>query len=205
MTAHAILLVLHPAAGTTFATWSPTLHNAHIVVSNANLTVKDDGISSNTYYSGLASKGSTTGQKSYYEINVDTIPTGQIGALGVALSTLSLADGTWLGDGGPSVGVWNDGTVFGSTGGGTLYATGDKVCFAVDLSAGFFWARTNGGLWNNSGTANPATNTGGIGASGGDLYPAYTCEFRSGGSVGFTCNFGSSAYSFTPPSGFGNL
>jgi len=48
---------------------------------------------------------------------------------------------------------------------GTLTTAGDVACVAWDAGSKTFWFRKNSGLWNNSGTANPATGTGGIDAS----------------------------------------
>lgn len=58
------------------------------------------------------------------------------------------------------------------------WTTSNDLCFAVNMDAGLIWFRTNGGNWNNSATANPATNTEGIalahalnGASSGLIWP----------------------------------
>ena len=48
------------------------------------------------------------------------------------------------------------------------WVSGNTLCCAVDLDARLIWFRTNGGNWNNSGTADPATGAGGI-----DLNRAY--------------------------------
>jgi hypothetical protein len=42
------------------------------------------------------------------------------------------------------------------------FANGDVACGAWDTSAKLVWFRKNGGLWNNSATADPATGVGGI-------------------------------------------
>jgi hypothetical protein len=83
-------------------------------------------------------------------------------------------------------------------------ATGQVVSIAVDLVNLTFWARINGGNWNNSGAANPATNTGGIslsgaGFSGQSAYPFFA-SFLSGSAV--VANFGATAFAYPVPSGF---
>lgn len=81
-------------------------------------------------------------------------------------------------------------------------AGGFKVCMAADLDNGKIYWRINNGNWNNSGSDNPATNTGGkaITVPGTGFFPMW------GGAVNAaaaTINLGDSAYGFTAPSGFG--
>jgi hypothetical protein len=88
-------------------------------------------------------------------------------------------------------------------GGTTGTASGDVICLAVDLVNNRAWARINALNWNNSGTANPATNTGGIDISlvfAG--HAAFT--FASGDNSGMTttANFGATTFAQTIPSGF---
>jgi hypothetical protein len=42
------------------------------------------------------------------------------------------------------------------------FGNSDVLDMLFDLTAKKFWGRLNGGNWNNSGTANPATGTGGL-------------------------------------------
>jgi hypothetical protein len=101
-----------------------------------------------------------------------------------------------------------DGTVFvvqagGSLAGGTATAVsqGDVLSCAFDLSNLKAWFRVNGGNWNNSGSANPATNTGGITMSStSTAYYAYCSGDISTDAV--TINTGTSAFSYSAPSGF---
>jgi hypothetical protein len=84
------------------------------------------------------------------------------------------------------------------------WAQGDTLCIAFDVDNMRLWFRTNGGNWNNSGTANPATNTEGIDVSTLNDGPFFVmANFRGNGDQ-FTANFGATAYAHTPPSGFGN-
>jgi hypothetical protein len=79
---------------------------------------------------------------------------------------------------------------------------GNIGCVAYDIGNGTIWFRTNGGNWNNSGTSNPATNTGGISLLfGSSVYPAAALYDATDQ---ITVNFGATAYAFTPPTGFGN-
>lgn len=62
------------------------------------------------------------------------------------------------------------------------------------------WFRKNGGQWNNSPTANPSTNTGGITLSliNQTLFPTVIAD----GDCSVTCNFGNSAFQTSGPVGF---
>ena len=88
------------------------------------------------------------------------------------------------------------------------WASGNTLCCAVDLDARLIWFRTNGGNWNNSGTADPATGTGGIDLNRAyqrisapiKLYPAANANNNSGDTA--TVNLGTSAFAQAMPSGF---
>jgi hypothetical protein len=84
-------------------------------------------------------------------------------------------------------------------------AQGDIICMAVDFTVNpvLFWYRKNGGNWNNSGTANPATRTGGYRATPFGPYKVY-CNINDNGgtSQNITMNAGATAFSFGVPSGF---
>ena len=81
-------------------------------------------------------------------------------------------------------------------------ADGQKFGIAVDFDAKLFWARSDNGQWNGSGTANPATGTGGISfatLNPGPYYPSFDGD-QPGQKV--TANFGQSAFNFLVPAGF---
>lgn len=64
-----------------------------------------------------------------------------------------------------------------------------------------FFTRAQGGNWNNNGSANPATNTGGVSIAALTGTPLAPCFFSTqGGSV--QANFGASAFAFAKPAGF---
>ncbi len=107
------------------------------------------------------------------------------------------------------MGLYNSGAVF--TGGGSQpttidgIANGNVIQLAVDLDNDLVWWATNNGGYNDDGSpGDPAAGTGGISCSnqaGVDYYVMGTC-----GGIGdtITANFGGSAYTYTPPTGFGN-
>jgi hypothetical protein len=80
---------------------------------------------------------------------------------------------------------------------------GDVVCLAIDHPNQRLWFRKNGGNWNNSGTANPATNIGGFNISA--VFTATNTfalvTFASTG-LNHTANFGAATFAQTMPSGF---
>jgi hypothetical protein len=82
-------------------------------------------------------------------------------------------------------------------------AIGDRWGIAIDFNAHLTWFRKNGGTWNVSGTANPATGTGGIAFTAGAYAPFVRFPNAITGEV-FTANFGATAYTDTVPSGFAN-
>lgn len=83
------------------------------------------------------------------------------------------------------------------------FTTGAIIGIAVDLTNLLFWIRTNNGDWNNNGTANPATGTGGLALT---ITPPASALFGLPGAANaeYTINTGTTAFAYTPPSGFAN-
>jgi hypothetical protein len=150
--------------------------------------------------------------KYYFEVLLGAGSASYDHCLGLANSSASLT----AGPGSPdlnSIGYYNgDPAIYannvsaGSTG---LTAVGggpnDLVSVAIDVGGSLMWIRLNGGNWNNNGSNNPATGVGGINVSAVSK-PWFA--FVYGGTAATTVNtinFGSTAYSFTAPSGFGNM
>lgn len=78
----------------------------------------------------------------------------------------------------------------------------DVIGIAVDFTAGLVWLRKNAGNWNGSGTANPATATGGFSFTPG-LAMSPCVAFGTAGNESWVLNQGPS-YANAAPSGFGN-
>ena len=74
-----------------------------------------------------------------------------------------------------------------------------NYCFAVDCDNSKFWCRKDGGNWNNNGSANPATNTGGVTLPAGLVYLVVGC--RSSGEW-VDLNLGQNTFAQSVPSGF---
>jgi len=177
-------------------TWSPTDKSTPgITLSAGNLTA-----TSTDFNVGVrATAGFSTG-KYYHEILMSNGGGGTAVACGLAPASAPLNN---LGAGAV---VASSNTIFLSGSSvGTLpgMVNGCIVGIAVDLGARLVWFRiAPSGNWNNSGTADPATGTGGVNISSlsGALYPIFQVAF--GLSYAATANFGASAFSGTTPAGF---
>lgn len=92
-------------------------------------------------------------------------------------------------------------------GGGTVVldttSNGNTVCIAVDFDNAQIWARINGGIWNNSASANPSTNVGGLSISGitpGTPLMLFASLQNAGATA--TMNAGSASFNFAVPANF---
>lgn len=97
---------------------------------------------------------------------------------------------------------------FNNGGLGTLqYAPGalNTICIAFDPVGKLWWARINGGIWNNSGTANPATGTGGLSVAAIAAGPYFPYFSSNGSGAQVQANFGATSFSYAPPSGFAGM
>lgn len=176
-------------------TFDPSNKTAAFTLSGGNLVATSSAIAT------AAATRVMTGP-TYFEVTATTL-TGTL-SIGFVNRSYNMASGTILG-------TDNNGLGFKSTGAVVLnnvtlstiqtYAQGDVVCVAVDIANRMVWFRTNGGNWNNSGTANPATGVGGIDYSTmnlGALFPAISCSITGAVLTGkFTSGFAQTA-----PSGF---
>jgi hypothetical protein len=182
--------------------------DAELTLTDSNLTAENTN--SINHAAGARSTVSHTAGKYYYEFTRTTALDTGVG-IGTADAVVSGIEDIWLGltqiGMGLWVGDWPDADVyFGEASIPTVgpCIDGDVLCTAVDLDNDRIWFRVNGGDWNNSPAADPATNTGGIDISAipaGDRYVWVDAE-EPGDTVTF--NFGRTAYAHTPPTGFGD-
>lgn len=140
--------------------------------------------------------------KWYWEVYIHFLSTSGEGP-GVANATFTLTDDL----GGDTNGISYQSTVlrYNNTTVASVasYTTGDTLSFAMDKDNNKLWVRVNGGNWNNSGSDNPATNTGGTTISvTGALYPTSFIAIEGGSQVGV---FQSRRWKYTAPSGFSEL
>jgi hypothetical protein len=198
----------------TFTTWNPAEKSSNIGLSGSNLIATN---SSTAFFEGVRSVASHSTGKYYWEITINSDRTGHIMEIGVANGTWPLTSGS-----GTDLGSDNDGVGFSgvflklnsSTSFIQDFAQFDIVGIALDLTNSKLWFVTiTGGVasnWNNSGTDNPATNTGGFDIStmnAGPYFAAATCKTVG---TNITANFGASTYAIVAalgsvPSGFVNL
>jgi hypothetical protein len=87
---------------------------------------------------------------------------------------------------------------------GTQFGAGNVLALEIDFTAKLLWVKniTNGGNWNNSGTANPATGTGGLSVAltGSPWFVDVDLHGTPGDVI--TVNFGASTFALTPSAGF---
>lgn len=191
-----------PPPGST--TWNAADKNGGLTLSNGNLTISNDGRT--THELVRANVGMQTG-KFYWEITTSGLGVSSVDMIGVQDSSASTADGNYVGvsgDGG-SLGYSTTGASFylsGFTSQGSPTPPGNQVWrFAYDADAGKLWIGNSAGWLSGdpaAGTSPSLTMT----TPGTKVYPAVSL-YATVATV--TANFGSYAYSFTPPSGFGNV
>lgn len=145
--------------------------------------------------SGTTSQGIRSGGKVYFEI----LP---ITSIGFAQSC-----GLYDGLGGFTVDYLGAVTLPNGAGGvgtGAMVA-GTAMCFAWDDVAKLGWIRSGSGTWNGSGTADPATGTGGQDLSGAKAFhfpPGLTGFFSTYIGQGYTMLTRPADFLQTPPAGF---
>lgn len=142
--------------------------------------------------------------KFYFEIIINsTVSTGAVSGIakGGVAPDLITANPT----NGGAVVIWPSGNIWAPNSTGIsigALANGNVLCVAVDIDAKLIWFRKNsGGTWNNSGTADPATGSGGISCSTLPT-PYYAFSGTSSGGESSTGNFGATAFIGAVPSGY---
>jgi hypothetical protein len=189
-------------------TWNPSDKNATVTLSGGNLVVT---ATTSGDYGSTRSIASVTAGKYYWETSITSIlALNGFTYVGVSTSATTLhgsfpqATATAIRSQGGNIYVGStDSTIaLGNVGNGTV------VCIALDITAGLIWFRYGAaGQWNLSGTANPATGTGGIDTAAivSSSAPAFALAsvYHNGTSGGVTtANFGGSAFTGAVPSGF---
>lgn len=188
-----------------FVTWDAATVTA-VTLSSGNLVASNTGTTSADQGARVAAASGKTSGKHYFEIAWTTILGGANFGIGVGTVASTY---TSMGSGGTtgvimykSGSIWSQGSNV-SVGLGT-WASGQVAGIAVDLDNRSIWFRfPPAGNWNASGTANPATNTGGFAVPAGTMVPFVT--FGGTGGVAnnvVTANFGASTFVGAIPSGF---
>lgn len=184
-------------------TWNPAdLSNCSL--SNGNLTVT--GVGSSGGVRSTTSKAASSG-KFQFECTIVNQRSGSSG-VGIALSTATFAGLASNAANGVIAylefgtgAIWVNGSASGSTIGNA--ANGDILTVCVDTTAKLFWVQRNGGNWNGSPTAIPATGTGGLSFSAlaGPYFVAGLVTQPASASV-TTANFGATAFNQALQLGF---
>lgn len=189
-----------------YTTWDPATVTA-VTLSGGNLIATNTGTKSADQGAHVAAADGKTTGKYYFEATFITITGGA--NLGVGIGTTT---STYSGIGGNAVtgdNGYRSGAIYanGSNTGISVgaYSNGQIAGVAVDLDNRKIWFRhAPSGNWNNSGTANPATNSGGITIPAGTMVPFVTFGGNPGGAANNVVagNFGASAFSGAVPSSF---
>lgn len=186
-----------------FSTWDPTFSSPTVLTySSGNKTIVCTNCSTGGGEFSARGTSSHASGHFYFEVTVNNNDQTCCYLVGVANS---LMVNTALPSGGTDSGGWNiaSGTfqINGATIGTAATATTGVLGIDIDITNKLVYLRVGAaGNWNNSGTANPCTSTGGFSLatlSAFTLFPAWGDGFTSTGSV--TINTGGSAFSGTVP------
>lgn len=156
----------------------------------------------------------------YYMEMLDFAGAGSAGkvALGLVNSSMDLTGASeWLGrdtngvgwQNGSAASIWLNGSSLGTSGVSVNgFTSGSTVAMAVDLDNHNVWFKNltdDGGTleWNDSGSADPASNIGGFSLTGlSPDSPLFVCIGLYAASDIVQVNFGATSFHSTPPSGF---
>lgn len=185
---------------TAYTSWNPS-DRTNTTLSNGNLTATATAAGGG----GVRSVHAVTAGKYYWEPTAATTSSGST-ALGIANASANLAT---VGSAPSNAcvcyqsgAVWLNNASQGFNIGS--YTSGQLLCIALDVTGKLIWIRRGtAGNWNGSGTANPATGTGGLNiasiSSASTLYAVFGFIAASQSCI---ANFGASAFGGTVPSGF---
>lgn len=198
----------------TVVTLDPNWLDASLTLSNGNLTATEtSGTADNQYLITESTSPIPASTKTYLEVTLNHFTNDSnpfqvgCGPFHTALDTLiGNVTGTfgWRQDTGPDNFLYVNNSGFLSM---PVFSQGNVLGMAFDLTANMnFWGRIGSGVWNNSGTNNPTTNTGGFSISvlTGSLYFVAALSGDSPATAGqqITVNFGATAFANSAPSGF---
>ena len=182
------------------STFDPSYLGTNVTLSNGNLTATATGASAHRLALATPVFVSGTG-KWYWEV----VNTAYDCAVGVGNTSSNL--NSYVGSDVNSTGLNDVGQIYynGSyTNTGLSFGTNDVLQVALDMVNKQIWYRVNGGNWNGSGTADPASNVGGYNLTSllsvnTNIRPLIN-QYPSGAVTNI--NFGASAFSYSAPSGF---
>lgn len=188
-------------------TWNPSDKSVGITLSGGDLTATTAG---GDNYSVRANFSASTG-KLYCEFAVSANDNNYYNGVGIAKIASGLGD-NYAGNSGSLITefgqvVINNANILGypyvSQPSGSPPGPPYVAAMAVDLDAALIWFKIGSDYWNGSISADPATGVGGFDISflaGVAVAPVMAASTAT---MTATANFGDSAYTYTPPSGFG--
>lgn len=180
-------------------TWNPSDKDANVTLTNGDLTAE----AVNSGYYGVRSTTSKTWGLLYAEFLVVSGTNNAGPEIGIATASASLTNyigssslswGYFFGMGDTTAKKQYNGSI--TSYGSGFGAANDILMLAVDLSQNKIWAGKNG-AWQSSG--DPAAGTGEA-FSSILLRPLFLITTVRGAKI--TANFGGSAFTYTPPTGF---
>lgn len=186
-----------PGVSLTYATWDPSNKQTDIVLSGGNLTATYAG---GAYTAGVLANVSKSTGKWYFECTLNATGQAFVGITNTA-GVNGSADNRIYSDSSTKA-YYQTGQKWTSGSGsayGSSFTSGDVIGVAWDADNGrIFFAKNN--TWQNSGDPVAGTNAAFTGLTG-TLFPCVICY--SGAQ--WTANFGASAFTYSPPSGFAGV
>lgn len=186
-------------------TWNPSDKHSSQVLTNANLTVTGNTAG---YTPGLvrAVNAVVSGEKKYWEVVYDQTSGTASGMPGVTDGTDAVANQNGYSTHSFGIecdngnGFLNGSSVVSSI---NVNPPSGYACFALDMVNKRLWVRSgSAGNWNNSGTANPVTNTGGIDVSSISTTAIYPSASADTNTDRLSARFLSTSWLGAAPSGF---
>jgi hypothetical protein len=168
------------AGGGAALTWNPADKGSRIVLSAGDTRATYSGPADFDPHNVRGTIGKSTG-KWVFEITTSN-GTMWCGFANASASNTVYMDATglntaWVAN---NTNLWrtdNGSTTIGT--GGSVALVGSNITYAVDFTAELMWVAVDGGNWNNSGSADPATGTGGWDFSAmnaGPFFPWFSCN-----------------------------
>lgn len=202
------LLMTYKAAAGSFTAFDPATV-ANVSLSNSNRTATSTATTNPSGARGLTADEKATG-KYYFEFTGLSSNGGSQCSIGFNTPSATYASQVSSGGGGGGVGCFQGGSgaifVNASNTGvslGVVSVATDVIAVAVDMTHGEVWFKniTQGANWNNSGTANPATNVGGVAFTATPIVPYF--GMGGGGTTGnvMAANF-TGPFTGVVPAGF---
>ena len=181
--------------------WNSADKSASIALSNSDKTATLSSAVQGAVRSSTTRANETAG-KYYAEflvVNQPTTVSFRVGIQNNSTALITTASG--------SFNIRHDAVVFINSTSSSLdlganLVTGDVVCVAWDAGAERVWFRVNNGLWNNSGSADPATGTGGSDASSAAAGNHSLWFYGSDAAQAVTIRTETAEFTQTGPSGF---